>query len=392
MRFIIIGGGVAGITAALDLARKEAGEIHVYTDEEYPYYYRPQLTEFLAGTLTLNKLLRRSLSWFTDRGIQVHLAERVIGIQPETKTITLQSGGKVPYDKLLIATGSMPFIPPIKGIDKIGVRTWRTLVDTLELEKAALTCQDVVVIGGGLLGLEAARGLKAFCGQITVLEFFPRLLPRQLDTEGAALLQHFVETLGINVIVGAKTEEILGNERVTGVLMQEEREVPCQTVLMAAGVRCNAQLAQDAGIAVDRGIIVNDLMATTVPDIYAAGDTAVYKGYSWAIAPIAQAQARVAVSNMIGEENRYDVIVPSTTLKVVGINVSSVGMVNPDPGTCTELRSLQKEDGLYKKIILQDGVIIGSIVINDKVLAKELETRISEQQKLSVQEAEQLIA
>ena len=392
MRFVIIGGGVAGITAALDLARKNAGEIHVYTDEEYPYYYRPQLTEFLVGTLPLNKLLRRSLSWFSDNGIQVHLGQPVTRIQTAAKSITLENGENVAYDKLLIATGSMPFIPPIKGIDKVGVRTWRTLEDTLELEKKALMCHDVVVIGGGLLGLEAARGLKVFCGQITVLEFFPRLLPRQLDIEGAGLLQHFVESLGIQVIVGAKTEEILGEGRITGVRIQEGRIVPCQSVLVAAGVRSNAQLAEDAGIATDRGIIVNDQMETSVPDVYAAGDTAVYKGYSWAIAPIAQAQARIAVANMLGEGTRYNVVVPSTTLKVVGINVSSVGTVNPDPDTCTELRSLDKDAGIYKKIIIKDGIIIGSIVINDKVLAKELETRISEQQTLSMSEAEKLLA
>ncbi len=392
MRYIIIGGGVAGITAALDLARRKAGDIHVYTEEEYPYYYRPQLTEFLVGTLALNKLLRRSLSWYTGRGIHVHLGERVVGIQPKAKTITLEKGNIVPYDKLLVATGSIPFIPPIKGVDKIGVRTWRTLEDTLELEKAALTCQDVVVIGGGLLGLEAARGLKTFCGQIKILEFFPRLLPRQLDAEGAALLQHFVESLGIDVIVGAKTEEILGNQRVTGVRLQDGQEIPCQTVLMASGVRCNPQLAEDAGIAVDRGIIVNEYMETSISDIYAAGDTAVYKGYSWAIAPIAQAQARIAVANMLGEIVAYNVVVPSTTLKVVGIDVSSVGIVNPEAGTCTELRSLKKEQGTYKKIILQNGVIIGSIIINNKSLAKELESMVSNQQKLSEEEAKQLIA
>ena len=392
MHYVIIGGGVAGITAALDLARRKAGDIDVYTDEEYPYYYRPQLTEFLAGSLPLNKLLRRSLSWFTGRGINLHLAQKVISIQPEMQTIVLESDEVVPYDKLLIATGSVPFVPPIKGADKSGVRTWRTLQDTLELEKAALTCQDVVVIGGGLLGLEAARGLKAFCGKITVLEFFPRLLPRQLDVEGATLLQTFVESLGIAVVVGARTEEIMGDGAVEGVRLQSGQVIPCQTILVAAGVRCNAKLAEDAGIEVDRGILVNDYMETSMPGIFAAGDTAVYKGYSWAIAPIAQAQARIAVANMMGEDVAYDVVVPSTTLKVVGINVSSVGLVNPEADTCDECRLLDKANGIYKKIVLKDGIITGSIVINDKNLAKELESMISNQQPLSVEEAERLIA
>ena len=250
----------------------------------------------------------------------------------------------------------------------------------------------MVVIGGGLLGLEAARGLKGFCGKISVLEFFPRLLPRQLDIEGADLLQSFVESLGINVIVGAKTEEVLGDKYVTGVRLQEDRVIPCQSVLMAAGVRCNTQIAREAGIEVDRGIIVNDHMETSIPDIYAAGDAAVFKGYSWAIAPIAQAQARIVVANMLDGDVTYDVVIPSTTLKVVGINVSSVGIVNPEPGTTTEVKSLDKDIGTYKKIVLRDGIIIGSIVINNKVLAKELESMIAQRHTLSVDKAESLVA
>jgi nitrite reductase (NADH) large subunit len=316
----------------------------------------------------------------------------VKSIQPESQTITLASGEVVAFDRLLLATGSLPFVPPIKGADKNGVRTWRTLEDTLELEKAALTCQDVVVIGGGLLGLEAARGLKSFCGKITVLEFFPRLLPKQLDAEGAQLLQDFVESLDIQVMVDARTQEILGENSVEGVRLQDGQVIPCQTILFAAGVRSNAKIAEEAGIFVDKGIVVNEYMETSIPGIFAAGDNAVYKGYSWAIAPIAQAQARIAVANMLDEKKAYDVVVPSTTLKVVGIDVSSVGLVNPETGTCKECRVLDKENGTYKKIVLKDGIITGSIVINDKNLAKELESKISNQETLSVEEAEQLIA
>lgn len=392
MRFVIIGGGVAGITAALDLARRKVGEIHVYSDEEYPYYYRPQLTEFLAGTLPLNKLLRRPLSYFTSRGINVHLGQPVTHIIPENQTILLQSGESVAYDRLLIATGSQPFVPPIKGADKKGVRTWRTLEDTLELEKTALTCQDVVVIGGGLLGLEAARGLKNFCGKITVLEFFPRLLPRQLDPQGAALLLNFVESLGIEVVVGARTEEILGDAFVKGVRLHDGREISCQSILVAAGVKSNALLAEQAGIKVERGIVVNEFMETSSPHIFAAGDNAIFKGYSWAIAPIAQAQARIAAANMVGEELAYDVVIPSTTLKVVGIDVCSVGIVNPEDDTSIEFRSMDGEKGQYKKIVLQEGIIVGTIVINDKQRAKDLENMIASKKYLSPNDAEQLIA
>lgn len=393
MRFLVVGGGVAGITAAMDLARRRAGEVIVYSDEEYPYYYRPQLTEFLAGNVPLRRLLLHPLSWYQERGIDLRLGRPVTAVHPDRKTVTVGDQEEVSYDKLLLAAGSLPFVPPIAGSDKEGVRTWRTLADTLELEKAAVTCQDTVVIGGGLLGLEASRGLKAFCAHITVVEFFPRLMPRQLDDEGAQLLQDFVESLGVDVIVGARTESFLGNDRVTGVQLHNGTLLPAQTVLVAAGVRPDARLAQDAGIATDRGVIVDDRMATSEPDIYAAGDVAVYKGYSWAIAPIAQAQARIAAANMAGEETLYDVVVPSTTLKVVGIDVSSVGDVNPENDEdVVQIRKLDDDAGTYKKIVLRDGVIVGTIVINDRQLAKELEDRISRQAPMTPDEARALVA
>jgi nitrite reductase (NADH) large subunit len=274
------------------------------------------------------------------------------------------------------------------------VLTWRTLEDTLEMEKAAISCHNVVVIGGGLLGLEASRGLKAYCARVTVVEFFPRLMPRQLDAEGARLLQDFVEGLDINVFVDARTQEIEGNDRVTGVRLQRGDVLPAQTVVCATGVRPNDTIAEAAGIEVDRGVVVDNRMATSTPDVYAAGDIAVYKGYSWAIAPIAQAQSRVAAANMAGEEKIYDVVVPSTTLKVVGIDVSSVGLVNPteEDGEYTEIRNLDKEAGTYTKVVLREGVIVGSIVINDRQLARELENKISNQEQMTQAEAESIVS
>ena len=391
MRFVIVGAGVAGITAAMDLARRNLGEVIIYSDEEYPYYYRPQLTEFLAGNLPLGRLLRRPLSWYHDRGIDLRLAKPVTAIDPAQKTITVD-GASVSYDKLLLAMGSLPFVPPMEGADQERVLTWRTLEDTLEMEKAAVTCKDIAVIGGGLLGLEAARGLKSYCANISVLEFFPRLMPRQLDEAGSRLLQDFVESLGITVLVGARCEKILGNGQITGVQLQGGRIVPAQTVVVTAGVRANARLAADAGLTVDRGIVVDERMTTSDPDIHAAGDVSVFRGYTWAIAPIAQAQARVAAANMAGDESLYDVVVPSTTLKVVGIDVSSVGIVSPEDEHATEIRKLDNEAGTYKKVVLRDNVIIGSIVINDRQLAKKLESAISSREPMTPEEARTLIS
>jgi len=392
MRFVVVGGGVAGITAALELANRRLGKVAVYSDETYPYYYRPQLTEFLAGGITLERLLRRDLAWYKGRGINVYLGRSVTRVEPDVRRITLVDGAQVEYDKLLLATGSVPFVPSLKGIDKNGVFAWRTLADTLELEQAASSCGKTIVLGGGLLGLEAARGLLGFCSDVTVLEFFPRLLPRQLDVEGAAVLQRFVESLGIRVVVGAQVEELLGDDAVSGLRLKDGQAFPAGMVLVAAGVRCQAALAQEAGLAVDRGIVVDEYMATSAPDIYAAGDAVVFKGYSWAIAPIAQAQGRVAAANMAGDATVYDVVVPSTTLKVAGIDVSSVGIVNPETDDYVEVRILDAAANVYKKIVLHDGKIAGSIVINNKVLAKSLENRIAQREAMTPDQARALLA
>lgn len=394
MRFVIVGGGVAGMTAALDLASREVGEIDVYSDESYPYYYRPMLTEFLAGRISQDRLIRRGVDWYEKRGIHVHLDAPVTAIHPEEKTITVAGEKQVSYDKLLIAIGSHPARPPIEGVHKPGIYTWRTLDDTLELIEVARACHKTLVIGGGLLGLEAARGLQQYCNDLTVLEYFPRLLPRQLDVEGAEVLQDFVESLGVNVVVDAKTVKFPGEERATGAKLADGREFPAGLIVVTAGVRCNTNLAKDAGLEVDRGIVVDDRMATSAPDIYAAGDDAVYEGNYWAIAPIAQAQARIAAANMAGEETHYDVVVPSTTLKVVGIDVSSIGEVHPpeDDNAYTEIRSLDREESIYKKIVLHDGKIVGAIAINAKDLARELEPMISEHKAMTPEEAQALLA
>lgn len=391
MRFVIIGAGVAGFTAAMDLARRKVGEVIVFSDEPFPYYYRPQLTRFLAGELPLKRLIRRPLYWYWERGIDLRVGSPVEEIDPVAKTVRVL-GRAVSYDRLLIATGSRPFVPPIPGVDKAGVLTWRTLEDTIEITRAAFTSQDLVVIGGGLLGLEAARGLRGTCKRLTVLEYFPRLLPRQLDLEGATLLQHLIEEMDIRVVTSARVKALTGDQTVSGVELASGEILSAQAVIIAAGVRCHSHLAKQAGIAVDQGIIVDEYMHTNVPDIYAAGDVAVYRGQNWALATIAQAQGATAAANMAGESTPYKAVIPATSLKVAGVDVTSIGLVNPQAEDgATEIRALDHTEKIYRKIVLQDGVIVGAILVNDNQLAKELENRVAGHETLSHREAEALI-
>ncbi len=390
MRHVIIGGGVASITAAIELARRQAEEIELYTAERYPYYFRPRLPYFLAGEIAQEDLYVHPLSWYENKGIAVHLDSKVERLMPDQKRILLANGSEVPYDRLLLATGGMSFIPPIEGTDKKGVFALRTLDDAITIREYAAHCQEAVVIGGGLLGLEAARGLKALGLSVTALEFFPRLLPRQLDAEGSAVFQRLIEGLGINVGLQAETKSIVGNGEVRGVVLKDGREFAAQMVLVAAGARSNAGLAAEAGLRIERGIAVDEHMATDAPDIYAAGDAA-FRGRAWGIVPVARAQALVAAANMAGDNALYEEVVPSNTLKIVGIDLTSAGTVTPEDEGFVEIRRSDPEAGVYKKLVLKDNTLVGAIVLGDKALARKVERMVTSKAQLSREEAEALL-
>jgi nitrite reductase (NADH) large subunit len=393
MRHVIVGNGVAGVTAAIELSRREAGEIDVYTAEPYPYYYRPRINHYLAGEVSVDQMFIRPDSWYTKRGIHVHLSSRVVRLVPGQKRIELADGAEVPYDRLLLATGSIPSVPPIEGTDKEGVFTLRTLGDAQEIKAYAAQCEKAVVIGGGLLGLESARALREQGLEVSVLEFFPRLLPRQLDQEGASLFQDCVEDLGLGVILSANTRTVLGDGQVEGIRLQDGREIAAQMVLIAAGVRCETTLAREAGLQVERGIVVDERMATSAEDVYCAGDAASFRGNSWGIIPVAQAQARVAAANMAGEEELYEEVVPSTTLHIVGIDLTSVGKVVVEEGAqdLVELRRSDLDAGVYKKVVMEGNRLVGAIVIGDSSLAKQLEGLVAAGARITRQEAGALL-
>lgn len=397
MQCVIIGSGVAGMTAALDLAKVEGVEVNLYTDEVHPYYYRPQVTNFLAGVMPLERVFLHPLSWYEERGIHMHLNAPVTRLEPEQKRIILEDGTAVAYTKLLLTTGSCPFVPPIEGVEKAGVFTVRTLADALAIKDYAPQCSQGLVVGGGLLGLEAARALKAMGLEVTIVEFMPRLMPAQLDTDGAAILKAFVEAQGYRVLLGTAAKAVLGDGKVEAVALGNGETVPAQLMIVAAGVRPNVTLAQQAGLAVDRGVLVDAQMQTSAPDVYAAGDVARFEGLCWAIVPTAQAQARIAVSNMLGQEARYENLAPITALKVVGIEVNSMGMINCPDASCEAFQYTALDASLYRKIILRceeggSSVVVGAITINDKLLAKKLGGLIEQRAVMTREEAQALVA
>ncbi len=391
MKYVIVGSGVAGMTAAMDLARQADAEIHIYTEEMYSYYYRPQVTNFLAGIMPLEKVIMRSPAWYEQKGIALHLESRVARVEPAQQQMVLAGGEIVTYDRLLLTPGAHPFVPPIAGRDKQGVFTIRTLDDAAAIRAYAQQCERAVVIGGGLLGLEAARGIQGLGLAVTIVELAPRLMPVQLDEPGAALLQHFVEAQGFTVMVGTSAQAIEGAERVERVVLQDGRELAAELVVVATGVRPNTALAEAAGLEVARGIVVDAQLRTSAPHIYAAGDAAIFEGRCWGIAPIAQAQARIAAANMAGGLEAYVDIPPTTALKVLGIEVNALGETHSQEEGVEALRFLDSEGGRYRKLVLREGQLVGAITINDKGLAKELAAKILDGVTLSSEAAQALL-
>ena len=384
MRVIIVGNGLAGIISAKTLRELDKKvEIEVFAEEKYHYYPRPNLIEFLAGTIPLERMFAFPQEWYREQNINIHLGKPVTRIFPDSQEIEVAGGKKEKYESLLLANGSFSFIPPFKGTDKKGIFALRALDDAFELLEYLKNHQRVVVIGGGLLGLEIARAMKSRGARVDVVEFFDRLLPRQLDIQGASLLKAQVENMGINVHLGLATEEILGQNDVRGLRFKGEREIEMDMAIVAAGVRSNIRLAKEAGLETDRGLVTDDYLQSSNPKIFGAGDVIQHRGRVYGIIPSSFNQARVVASNILGKKEKYEGTVPSNTLKVAGLDLASIGLVNPEEGTSEEIRKEKKEEGIYKKVVIQKGVVVGAIWMGTKKGVNEINRIIS--QKINIE-------
>jgi nitrite reductase (NADH) large subunit len=378
-RYVVVGNGIAGVTAAQSIVRADpAAEVHIFGGEPYPYYQRPRLWKFLANEVEQQSLYFRSPDWYAAKGIQVHLGARVTALDPAEHRLTLADGGNIHYDRLLLATGAQPFVPPFAGTDKDGVFTLRTLDDARAMKAYAADIRSVVVIGCGLLGLETARALLSLGLDVRMLESERRLLPRQLDGEGAQVLQARLEAIGLHFLTEAQTETILGNERVTGVRLRDGRVVEGEMVLISTGIRSRVVLAREAGLEVNRGLIVDEQLRTSATDVYAAGDVAEFEGIVYGIIPAAIEQAQVAAANMVSEGSAtYSGTVPATTLKIVGIDLTSLGDATATGDEFDILRQTDPAAGVYRRLTLRDGKIVGAILLGDTQNVRPLKQLIA---------------
>ncbi|WP_109109720.1 nitrite reductase large subunit NirB [Azospirillum sp. TSO35-2] len=366
-RLVVVGNGMAGMKTVEELLAKAPGryEITVFGAEPHPNYNRIMLSPVLAGEKTFDQIVLNSREWYDANGITLLTGEPVEGIDRAAKTVVSQSGRVVSYDRLLLATGSMPFIIPVPGATLPGVIGFRDLADVDAMLEAAARGGRAVVIGGGLLGLEAANGLRVKGMDVTVIHLMPTLMERQLDPSAGTLLQRELERRGIEVLTGADTAEILGDERVTAVRLKDGRELPADIVVMAVGIRPNMALGKLAGLDCGRGIRVDDQMRTSDPSIFAVGECVEHRGVTWGlVAPLFE-MAKVLADRLAGGEGgAYTGSVTSTKLKVTGVDVFSAGDFSGGEGT-EDIVFRDAARGVYKRLVLKDGKLLGAVLYGD---------------------------
>lgn len=373
MRTIIVGNGLAGTLAAKTLRELDGDvEIDVFGEENHPYYPRPNLIEFLAGRMPFERIFAFPGGWAERQRISLHLGVKISRILVDKKAVETDAGRISPYDALLLANGARASVPPLRGGGRKGVFVLRTLDDALAILDYLQGRTRVAVIGGGLLGLEIARALRTRGAEVRIVEVFDRLLPRQLDPAGAEILKSQIERTGISVRLATVTEEILGDEEVRGLRFEAGEEVEAEAVIVAAGVKPDLDLAREAGLQVDRGIVVDDRLRTSRPDIFAAGDVAEHRGRVYGIIPASFEQCRAAAHNMLNMDLPYQGTVPSNTLKVVGLYVTSAGLAAPEEEGYEVLTRQVPEEGLYKKVVLREGRLVGAIWMGTKKGAAEI--------------------
>lgn len=363
---VIIGNGMAAARFVDEMAKRALGRyaIAVIGDEPRLAYNRVLLSSVLAGETTSQEIELRSASWWRDRGVTLTYGCAASSIDLNARTIHLANGAAVPFSKVVIATGSTAIRLNVPGADLPGVHTFRDSHDVDLLLKLAREKMRVVVVGGGLLGLEAAYGLAKAGSKVTLLHLMDRLMERQLDAPAAALLKRLVEGKGIEVLLGANTKQILGEETTQGIELADGRIIAADAVVFAAGIRPNVALAKEAGVSVNRGIVVDDQLRTGSADVFALGECAEHRGTCYGLVEPAYEQARVLAAHLTGRAAQYDGSVVSTNLKVSGVSVFSAGDFLGETDTDTLVFNDERR-GTYKKLVVADGRLTGAVLVGD---------------------------
>jgi len=369
-RLVVIGNGMAGMAAVEAILKTKSDfAITIFGDEAQTHYNRIFLSDVLAGKTTGEKIILHSEAWYTEHGIDLRQGIKVLSIDPDERQIRDSEGAVTEYDILLLATGGSPTVPPITGSDKEGVLVFWTMKDTEKIIAAARTNHEAVVIGGGLLGLEAARGLINYGVSVTVVHLADRLMEQQLDPTGSSILKRDLERMGIPSILNMTAAEIMGDpledEYVSGVRLKNGEILPAGMVLICTGTRPNLSLAEESGLKVNDGIMVDDRMETSVSGIFALGDAIEHHGKVYGLVTPLKEQAEVVADAIAGKDvERYKGTVCATTLKVAGINLTSAGDFTGGGGA-EEIAFVDSEKSIYKKCVLRQNRLAGFILLGD---------------------------
>ena len=371
LKLVMVGNGMAGVRTLEELIKltPDLYDITVFGAEPYANYNRILLSPVLSGEQTIKEIMLNDVDWYEANGITLHLNKKITHIDRMKREVVSAEGARAPYDRLLLATGSNPFILPLPGKELQGVITYRDIHDTNQMIAASAKHQHAVVIGGGLLGLEAANGLKLRGMDVTVVHLMPTLMERQLDATAGAMLQVSLEQRGLTFMLEQQTESIVGDDhgQVRAVRFKDGTEIPAQLVVMAVGIRPNTDLAEAAGLHCNRGIVVNDTMQTFDPRVYAVGECVSHRGTAYGlVAPLFE-MAKVAANHLaLMGIGRYAGSVTSTKLKVTGIDLFSAGNFIGDDST-EEIVLSDAVGGVYKKLVIKDNKLVGSVLYGDTV-------------------------
>jgi len=363
--------GVSGNEAAINIRKNDiAGEITIFGEDEYPFYYRPKLVELIDMDLGISNFTINKIEFYEKNRINLKLNTKIVKIEPGEKYILSAGGEKFFYDRLLIATGAEPLVPELSGNELKGFFALRNFQDFEKVKLYSKNCNNVAVIGGGLLGLEIASRFINAGKNVTVIEKFETLMPRQLDASAGKILQNILEKNGIHFFMGTGVKKLIGNGAVEKIDLDSNVQINAELVICSAGIKSKKEIASEAGINCDRGIITNNFLETSIKDIYAAGDAVSLNGVLYGIWPLAKQQGLVAGQNMSGKSMEYKKAIFTSMLKIKDINLYIAGELSYE-----NAEVYKKEEGnAFYKICAKNGVALGAVIMGDpeaiKIAAK----------------------
>jgi NAD(P)H-nitrite reductase large subunit len=376
-KYVIIGASAAGIGAVEAIREVDpVGTITIISEEQCPQYSRPMISDLVSGKADFDKMMCREDKFWENNQVQALTGRTALHLDLTDKSITLDKGDHVNYEKLLIATGGRPFVPKIEGSDKEGVFTFTTAADAEHLAAKLETAKTAVVIGAGLIGISVTEALVKRGIKVTLVELQDKILSLLLDAKGSDIVENVIKKAGVTIVTGQSVQQITGkpeNDHVVGgVVLTKGKQMPCDLVIVAIGVIPRTELVTGTSVKTNRGIIVDNSMRTNVPDVYASGDVA--EAYDFVLDqnrllplwPLAVLEGKVAGYNMAGKKTDYEGGTNMSALKYFGVPIVSIGIANPKEAAAYEvLVKHEPERNLYKKLVLKDNVIVGMTLVND---------------------------